>query len=139
MSKQNKALAAYTQAALAVKEFREKNAKVFGQYDSLLVAVTEAEKALKDEVKLNLKANIANEYIKVNYAPAFKKWYDPTIVFEMVTPKVKKTIIDAGALVQEIDKAKFEELVELGQVPVEVKQAAYKEQELAPRVSIKEL
>jgi len=139
MSKQIKQLEKYTEASKAVANFKEKNAKIFDKFDALLIAAGEAEAELKTYVKENVKGNIANDFIKVTYSPTFKKYYDAEVVLEAVTPKMKKAIVEAGALTQAIDTAKFEELVEKGEVSVEIKQEAFREVEQAPRVSIKEV
>lgn len=134
-----KQLEKYTEASKAVADFKEKNAKLFAKFDGLLLEAADAEAELKTYVKENVKGNIANEYVKVTYSPAFKKYYDAEVVLEAVTPKMKKAIIEAGALTQAIDSAKFEELVEKGEVSVEIKQEAFREVEQSPRVSIKEV
>lgn len=134
-----KQLEKYTVASKAVADFKEKHAKIFAQFDGLLLEASDAELELKNHVKENIKGNIANEYIKVTYSPAFKKYYDAEVVLEAATPKMKKALIEAGALSQAIDTAKFEELVEKGEVSVEIKQEAFREVEQSPRVSIKEV
>lgn len=134
-----KQLERYTAASKAVADFKDKHAKIFAQFDGLLIEAGDAEAELKTYVKENVKGNIANDFVKVTYSPAFKKFYDVEVVLEAVTPKMKKAILDAGALTQSIDSAKFEELVEKGQVSVEIKQEAFREVEQAPRVSIKEV
>src|SRR6185436_2764159 len=133
-----KQLEAYTAASKAVAEFKAAKAKVFDEYDSLLIAAQRAETELKQYVRDEAKDNIANDFVKVTYSPAFSRFYDPAVVIEMATPKVKKALVDSATLttVQKIDSDKFNELVEKGEVPVEIKQAAFRETELAPRVSI---
>lgn len=134
-----KSLEQYTAAMLAVAEYRKKHRKIFDELDSLTIAVQDAEEKLKADVKENIKANVANDQIKVTYSPAYKKWYDVDVVMGMTTPKMRKALEEAGAVKTELDKVKFEDLVEKGVIPVEVKQTAFKEKELAPRVSIKEV
>lgn len=134
-----KQLERYTAASKAVADFKDKHAKIFAQFDGLLIEASDAEAELKTYVKENVKGNIANDYVKVTYSPAFKKFYDAEVVLEAATPKMKKAMVDAGALTQTIDTAKFEELVEKGQVSVEIKQEAFREVEQSPRVSIKEV
>lgn len=135
-----KQLELYTKASVAIVEFKKKNAKVFEQYDSLLVEASKSESALKQYVRDEVKGNISNEFVKVTYAPAFSKYYDPQIVLEMATPKLRKELMAGGAIVieQKVDTEKFTKLVESGIVPVEIKQKAFKEKELSPRVIIKE-
>lgn len=134
-----KALENYTEALRKVEQFREKNSKVIATFDALYLALREAETALKVFVKNEVKGNIRNEDVIVTYSPAFKKYYDPRIVLDMVTPSLKKKMIEAGALFLEekVDSVKFTEMVEEGAIPVTIKQEAFKEEELAPRVTIK--
>lgn len=140
MSKKIKQLEAYTAAAQAVEDFKERNAKVFAEYSALLLDMGEKEAALKTYVKEEVKGNIQNEFIKVTYSPAFSKFYDPKVVLKMATPKLRKAMTEAGALVieEKVVTDKFVEMVEKGDVPVEIRQKAFREKELAPRVSIKE-
>jgi len=134
-----KQLEKYTAASLAIANFKEKNAKLFSQFDALLVAAGEAEVELKDFVKSDIKGPIANDFIKVTYSPTYKKYYDAEVVLDLIKPKAKAALVEAGAITQNIDSAKFEELVAKGEIPVEVKQEAFREVEQAPRVSIKEV
>ena len=134
-----KTLEQYTGALVAMAEYRKKHRKVFDELDSLKIRAQDAEEALKTDVKENHKTNIANDKIKVTYSPAFKKWYDIDVVEGMTTPKMRKEMEAVGAITRELDKAKFEDLVEKGIIPVDVKQTAFKEKELSPRVSIKEV
>lgn len=133
-----KQLEAYTEAANAVAEFREKNSKIFAKFDALLLDQAEKETALKAYIKENIKDNIANDYFKVTYAPSYKKFYDATKVLALIKPKAKAALEKAGAISVNIDTTIFEDLVEKGEIPVEVKQEAFVEIEQAPRVSIKE-
>ena len=139
MSKKIKELEKYTEASLALAHFKEKNKKLFEQFDALLIAAGEAEEKLKKFVKSDIKGNIANEFIKVTYSPTFKKYYDAEVVLKLTTPKMKKAIEEAGAIVKQIDAVKFEDLVEKGEVPVSIRQEAFREVEQAPRISIKEV
>lgn len=139
MAKKIKQLEKYTEASGKVAAFKEKNAKFFQTFDALLIEAGAAEAELKDFIKSDIKGNVANDYVKVTYSPTFKKYYDAEVVLEAVTPKMKKAIVEAGALSQVIDTAKFEELVEKGEVSVAIKQDAFREVEQAPRVSIKEV
>lgn len=134
-----KTLETYTVALGEVSDFREKNEKVFGELDSLKIAVQEAEEELKKDVKENHKMNIANEFIKVTYSPAFHKGYRYDVIIEQATPKIKKALEEGKVITHNVDTKGFEDLVEKGIVPVELKQAAFEEKELAPRVTIKEV
>ena len=134
-----KELEQYTTSMLAVVEFRKKHAKVFEELDSLQLASSEAESTLKNKVKEDIKMNISNDHFKVSYAPAFRKGYNTEVILEKITPAMKKELEKSGTMTYSIDKVKFEELVEQGKIPVEIKQAAFEEEELAPRASIKEV
>lgn len=134
-----KSLEKYTASLLEVAAYQKKHAKVFDELDSLKVNLQEAEVALKTDIKDNLKKNIANNFVRATYSPAFSKSYDLVIVDEMTTPKMKKALNEADAITRTLDKAKFEDLVEQGVIPINIKQAAFKEKELSPRVNIKEV
>ena len=135
----NKKLEAYTKALLTESAFREQHKKLFEELNSLQYQISETEAELKKEVKINLKTNIANEFIKVTYSPAFRKFYNFDVIMEQTTPKQKKALEEAKAIIRTLDKKIFEDLVEQGIIPIEIKQAAFEETELAPRVSIKEV
>lgn len=135
----NKKLEAYTKALLAEVEFRKKHNKLFEELNSLQYQISETEAELKKEVKINLKTNIANEFIKVTYSPAFKKFYKFDVIMEQTTPSQKKALENANAIIRTLDKKIFEDLVEQGIIPIEIKQAAFEETEMTPRVSIKEV
>jgi len=135
----NKKLEAYTKALLTEAAFKEQHKKLFEELNSLQYQISETEAELKKEVKINLKTNIANEFIKVTYSPAFKKFYNFDVIMEQTTPSQKKALENAKAIIRTLDKKIFEDLVEQGIIPIEIKQAAFEETELAPRVSIKEV
>lgn len=134
----NKKLELYTQALLAEVAFQKKHKKLFDELNSLRLAISEAEAELKKDVKTNVKGNLANSLIKVVYSPAFKKFYDFDSIMENTTPKQKKTLEASGAIIRSLDKKIFDDLVETGLIPVTVKQKAFREVEMAARVSIKE-
>ncbi len=135
----NKKLEAYTKALLTEAAFREQHKKLFEELNSLQYQISETEAELKKEVKINLKTNIANEFIKVTYSPAFRKFYNFDVIMEQTTPSQKKALENANAIIRTLDKKVFEDLVEQGIIPIEIKQAAFEETELAPKVSIKEV
>ncbi len=137
--KKVKQLEAYTNASLAIAEFKKKNARIFGKYEELLLEASKAESDLKKYVKEE-KTNFSNDRVKVTYSPAFKKYYDIETVLQMATPKMKKALIAEGAIVieQKVESKKFVEMVEDGTIPREIQQEAFRETELAPRVIIKE-
>jgi hypothetical protein len=134
-----KKLEKFTDAVKAVREFQAKHAKVFDDYSSLCLAQSDAEKELKEEVRDNIKDTIANDHIRVVFSPVFKSFYKLDVIDKMTTPKMKKALDEAEAIIRTLDKDKFEDLVEKGIIPVEVKQAAFEEIEQTPRISIKEI
>ncbi len=134
-----KQLERYTAASIAVRDFKEKNEKVFDKFDALLVEAGEAEAELKEHIKSKVKDNVQNDFIKVTYSQSFSKYYDAEVVLSLVTPKAKAALTNAGAIITKIDGTILEELVEKGMVPVEVRQEAFREVEGSPRVSIKEV
>ena len=136
---ENKKLKAYTKALLLESAFREQHKKLFEELNSLQYQISETEAELKEEVKINLKTNIANEFVKVTYSPAYKKFYNFDVIMEQTTPSQKKALENANAIIRTLDKSIFENLVEQGIIPVEIKQAAFEETEMTPRVSIKEV
>ena len=134
-----KSLEEYTDAMVAVADFRKKHDKVFDELDSLNIAIQDTEEALKTDVKENHKMNIANDVIKVTYSPAFRKGYKYEVIVDQATPTMKKELEKTKTITHSVDRKKFEDLVEKGIIPVELKQAAFEEVELGPRVIIKEV
>lgn len=138
MAKKIKELEQYTEATQAVIKFREKHSAVFERFDALVLMQGEAETELKTAVREKYKDNVANDEIRVTYAPTFKRYYDAETVLKMATPKQRKALEDAEAIITEIDTPKLEELVEKGEVDIKIKQKAFREVEQTPRVIIKE-
>ena len=123
----------YTKVGLKLHKFRQKNSAVLGECDELISELSAASIALKNYVREEGK-NISNDHVRVTYSPVHRHWYDPAV---LLASKVKKSIVNE-CITTEVDKAKFEELVESGAIPVEVKQDAYREEEQTPKVFIKE-
>ena len=123
----------YTKVGLKLYEFRKKNSAVLGECDALLNELGSASAALKSFVREEGK-NISNDFVRVTYSPVHRHWYDPDV---LLASKVKKAVVKE-CLVTEVNKAKFEELVEAGEIPNEVKVDAYREEEQTPKVFIKE-
>lgn len=134
-----KSLENHTEALQAVADFKEKNAKVFEALDSLNLSAQETEDTLKADVRDNHKVNISNGLIKVTYSPAFRKGYSYDIINDKATPTVKKVLREEGAITHAVDKKIFEDLVEQGVIPIQLKQDAFEEEEMSPRVMIKEV
>ena len=137
----NAKLTKYTKAAKAIADFKVKHAKLFGEYQSLLIAQEDLELELKVEVRDVIKQTIANDFIEVTYTPVYLKTYDHEIIIGGVTPKVRKQMVDEGVIVTKvsIDKVKLETFVKNGKLPADVKQAAFSEKESTPRIKIKEV
>lgn len=134
-----KSLEKYTKALKEISDFKEKNESVFDEFDSLQITLQEAETELKNDVRENHKMNIANEYVRVTYSPAFTKSYKSEVLRQLLTPKKFKDLVNMGAIIVEekVDGKVLSEAVEKGIIEVQVQQKAFHEQELAPRVSIK--
>lgn len=137
MSKLNKALQAYTDTSKAIRDFKQSNSEVFDAYDSLLLVQKEAEETLKSLVR-DEKRNVFNDEVKVTYTPVIKIWYDGDFIMSKVTPKVKKQLLEDKVVTYNVDKKKFEGLVEKEIISVEIKQEAERSEEQTSRVSIKE-
>lgn len=136
----NPKLTKYTKSVKAVVDFKTKHAKLFGEYQSVLLKQEDAELALRVEVRDNVKQTIANDFIEVTYTQVWLKSYDHEIIMGGVTPKVKKEMVADGVIVTKvsIDKKKLETFVKNGKLPADVKQAAFSEKESTPRITIKE-
>lgn len=126
-------LDSYTKVGLALHEFRKKHRSVLEELDALINEQSAAGIALKNFAREEGK-NLSNDHVRVTFSPSFRKWYDPDV---LLASKVKKAVVKQ-CLVQQVDKARFEELVEAGEIPVEVKQDAYREEEQTAKVFIKE-
>ncbi len=131
------ALALFTGSSAELREYVGKHKKVFDDFERLENEKITASNALKMAVREE-QTNIATDHVKVTYSPAFRKWYDAEVLINKATPKVKK-LLQATCISQAVDKPAFEQLVERGEVPVELQQAAFKEEPMAPRVIIKEI
>ena len=136
MTSKSNPLESYTQKGLELRQFREKNKKVLSAFDSLLVEANAAETDLKNYAR-EQKQNLKNQYVKVTFAPAFRKWYDVDFLLKKASPKLVK-VLEKECVEKVIDKKRFEELVDEGVVPKELKVEAYRERELLSRVIIKE-
>ena len=135
MSKPNDALDAYTKSQDRAKSFFKKNQSILAKWEMLQNEISQAENAVKVETR-EMQMSWSNKQFKVTYSPAWKKWYDVDFLFSKANPKVAK-LIKSDCLKQEIDKAVFEQLVEQGQIPVELQQEAFREQPMTARVLIK--
>jgi len=137
----NVKLTKYTKATKAVADFKTKHAKLFGEYQSLLLKQEDDELALRVEVRDVVKQTIANDFIEVTYTPVWLKSYDHEIIMGGVTPKVRKEMIADGVIVTKvtIDKKELETFVKNGKLPADVKQAAFSEKESTPRIKIVEV
>lgn len=135
MSKQHNALDAYTKLQDRAKSFFKKNQNILTKWETLQNEISQAENAVKMETR-EMQTSYSNKQYKVTYSPAWKKWYDVDFLFNKANPKVVK-LIKLDCLKQEIDKVAFEQLVEQGQIPVELQQEAFREQPMTARVLIK--
>jgi len=113
-------------------ELDEKIVEYFKIKDKLDEDATVIKEAAKESLE-----PMENKQIKVTIARAWKKWYDVGTLKKKASTK-EWDEIEANCLVQDVDKVKFEELVEENKISTELKQASFKEEEMTPRVSIKE-
>ncbi len=74
---------------------------------------------------------------KVRVDRPFKSWFDLEAIRKFAK-KPELAIIEKEALKIEVDKPKFEELVKAGFISREVRQKAFREEEMTPRVVIVE-
>src|SRR3990167_262972 len=72
---------------------------------------------------------------RVSVARSFRKWFDMKAIKKFAS-KAELQIITNEALEVEVNKEKFEELVKGGLVSRELRQKAFREEEMTPRVSI---
>ena len=131
------ALKSYTRKERELATFEQENEKVLSTYWGLQVIRDKAEANLKDIAKA-VKEGAENKYFRVVYSPKWKKWYDLEAVYSAATPDQKK-LIDEKCLIQTIDKKKFDELIKSEDLPRELKQKAFREEEMASSVSIKKV
>lgn len=130
------ALGNFVEISKQLRKHIEKYRKNFDEFERLTNEKTEAGNILKTAVREE-GVNIESDKVRITYSPAFRKWYDAEILTEKATPKIKKLLL-ATCISQAVDKLAFEKLVERGEVPVELQQASFKEEAMAPRVIIKE-
>lgn len=131
-----KPLAAYEKATAELSAFVTKNKTLLEAYNNLLLKQQQAEEELKYDVKTNLKDTVASDHFRVLYTVAKRRFYSPAIVFE-AGPSVVKKLQEAGGL--EVVTKVFDDLVEHDKLPRELRDEALVEEELSPRVTIKEL
>lgn len=133
-----KTLEAYTKVSNELREFEEKHGKVFAEYKALTAKVSEAESALKTDVKENYKDTIANDFFRVGYSMPTSKGYNAEFIFSKVTPSQKKKLIEVGAFVitEKVDDKKIVDAVEQGIIDKDIVEKAIVETNLAPRVTI---
>lgn len=129
------ALKVYTKRIQAENEFTDKHFKIFLTLTELKVAKEKAEKELKIVTRA-AKEGAENKQYTVVYIPKWKKWYDLDAVYNAATPTQRK-LIDENCLVQTLDKVKFEEMIKSEDLPRELKQKGFREEEMTAAVSIK--
>lgn len=136
MTTNYEALDQLTKVNKKMRKFAQANQPVLEKWEQLQNERNEAESAVKAEAR-KLQMNYHNKEFKVTYSPAFRKWYDVTVALKKATPKVRD-FINAHCIKQEINKEAFEDAVEQGEIPVEIKQEAYREAPTTARILIKE-
>lgn len=135
MSKKlEQSLETYTKVFNKLQKFKEEHSEIFKAFASLEEVLTVAETDLK-EIAREIKEPIENKFIRVKISQPYKKWFDVDVVLKLATPKELK-IIEAEAMIAEIDKAKFELLVKDGKVRNELLQKAFREEEQQARITI---
>jgi len=134
MSKQHNALDAYTKSQDKAKSFFKKNQSILSKWETLQNEISQTENLVKTETR-EIQMSYFNKQFKVTFSPAWKKWYYVDFLLSADSEVVK--LIKADCLKQEIDKVAFEQLVEQGQIPVELQQEAFREEAMTSRVLIK--
>lgn len=127
------ALTTYTNAIIAIKQFKEKNQSVFNEYDALVTFKDNCEANLKIEAKE--KGDMDNGAVKVTKVSKFKKWYD----VETLKKSQDWAVIEKEAYVVEekVDKDKLDLLAKEGVVERKTLVDAFREEEMSPSILIK--
>lgn len=132
------ALDNYTKVLKKVKKFEEENRQFIDSYNLLKEALLAEELQLKEVVR-ETKQPIENKLVRVKVAIPYKKWYDGSIVVQLADKKEQKILEEQKVLFLEVDKKKFEGLVSDGKIRTEIMQAAFKEQQDTPRITVERI
>lgn len=128
------ALKKYTKVFASILELKSNHKELFDQAEQLELERVEAETYLK-RTAAQANEGIENKLLKVKVTPAFRKYFDYSVILKIARPQ-ELAIINEKAIATEIDRIIFEDLVETGKIRPELKQKSFREVALTPRVSI---
>lgn len=134
-----KLLKPYTTAVESLEEFKEQNKKIFEQYETLQIAVSDADKVLKEEMRQALAQGVTvaeNDRFVVKASQAFRRFYDYALLVKKARPAELRAA--EKAIDHSVNYEAFKELVGKGMIPVELEREIYVEEALTPRITIKE-
>lgn len=127
-----KLLEHYSKAHKTLREYKLANKEVFDTLDTLMQAITNVENEIKETARM-IKEDVTHKDVEVKVTKAFKKWYDYTHLED----KTRHILEIEGAVLHEVNRAMFDQLVVDGKISKEERAKSFKEEELTPRITIK--
>lgn len=124
----------YDVAVRDLGAFRFDHAEVIEEFEHLQKAVEEAKNALIDYAKQN-KISMKTEYDQFNFVQPYKKHYDVKIALDLAKELgCSQAVNECIEIETSIDMEKFDKLVDAGQIPLDIRVKAYKEEPMSARV-----
>lgn len=133
----SKALSNYTKVIVKLQEFKDENAKLFAELESLEDLQRQTESELKSEAR-ELGEDISNSMVSVKVVRKWKKWFCPEIL-KKDFKKDYKVLVENGAIeIKETVNNKIaDNLAKDELVSRKALSEAYHEEEMSSAVSIK--
>ncbi len=120
----------YTGYMQSLDAFKEKHKAILEEYEEILAGLAGAEKDLKEYARDN--GDLEDDVFSVTVQKKSRRSYDAESLLDAAP-----WLLQAGALVVTADKAKVEALAKGDMLPSDVVEAAKREEELTPAVSIR--
>ncbi len=128
-------LTQYSMICQKISALKKKNENVFERLEALEKAKAEFEQELKNEAREH--GDMENEFVKVRVIESYRKWYDFRTLEKLATPKELNLIKD-NAIVIEVLRPEFEQLVKEGKIDANLMQKSFMEEKITSKVSINE-
>lgn len=121
----------YAELQRVLTNFKEANKEVFTTLEDHQAALNTVENRIK-EIARQTKEEYSHSGVAVKVVRAWKKWYE----YASLPMRTRELLDNEGVVKHEINKEKFEALVDEGRVKKSEKVKAFKEEELTPRISV---
>lgn len=126
----------YTERVNELHAFEKAHVRIFKELNFLRDEIRTLETKLKEEARTT--GGVENESIRVVVTRAWRKWYDAAKLWKLATADDRLTLLDSGAITQEVDKKVFEQLLKDERVDRRLAVETFYEEEMTPRISIVE-